>query len=63
MIMYAVLCVEQFWNVHPQKLDNEIFRDSPSMEIGSIEIFQLYGSTPISISERVTNLQIVQSSS
>ena len=39
-----VLWVEQFWNVHPRKLDREIFADCPSAKIGSLENFQLYGT-------------------
>ena len=42
--MHAILWVEQFWNVHPQKLDCEIFEDGPSAKIGSLENFQLYGN-------------------
>ena len=42
--MLAVLWVEQFWNVHPRKLDCEIFEDGPSTKIGSLENFQLYGN-------------------
>ena len=42
--MHAVLWVEQFWNVHPRKLDREIFEEGPSVKIGSLENFQLYGS-------------------
>ena len=32
-------------NVHPRKLDREIFADRPSAKIGSLENFRLYGST------------------
>ena len=44
-IMHAVLIlwVEQFWNVHPRKLDPEIFENGPSAKIGSLENFQLDG--------------------
>ena len=35
--MHAILWVEQFWNVHLQKLDREIFEDGPSVKIGSLE--------------------------
>ena len=30
-------------NVHPRKLDREIFADRPSTKIGSLENFRLYG--------------------
>ena len=30
-------------NVHPRKLDREIFADRPSAKIGSLENFRLYG--------------------
>ena len=30
-------------NVHPRKLDCEIFADRPSAKIGSLENFRLYG--------------------
>ena len=40
-----VLWAEQFWNGHPQKLDREIFEDCPSMKIGPLENFPLYGIT------------------
>ena len=35
---------EQLWNVHPWILDREIFEDGPSVKIGSLKIFQPYGS-------------------
>ena len=38
-----VLWVEQFWSFHLRKLDDEIFEDDPSVKIGSLEIFRLYG--------------------
>ena len=43
--MHAVLWVEQFWNVHLQKLDREIFEDDPYAKTGSLENFQLYGNS------------------
>ena len=38
-----VLWAEQLWNGHPQKLDREIFEDCPSVKIGPLENFLLYG--------------------
>ena len=38
-----ILWVEQPWNVHPRKLDREIFEDGPSAKIGSLENFRPYG--------------------
>ena len=40
-----ILWVEQLWNVHPRKLDREIFEDGPSAKIGSLENFRPYGIT------------------
>ena len=37
-------------NVHPRKLDREIFADRPSAKIGSLENFRLYGSTIVDLS-------------
>ena len=39
-----MLWVEQLWNVHPQKVDCEIFEDGPSAKIGSLENFRPYGT-------------------
>ena len=39
-----ILWVEQPWNVHPRKLDREIFEDGPSTKIGSLENFRPYGN-------------------
>ena len=39
--------LEQPWNVHPRKLDREIFEDGPSAKIGSLENFRPYGNTII----------------
>ena len=36
------LWVEQFWNLHPRKLEHEIFEDGPSAKIESLENFWLY---------------------
>ena len=44
-----ILWVEQPWNVHPRKLDREIFEDGPSTKIGSLENFRPYGTTVITI--------------
>ena len=38
-----ILWVEQPWNIHPRKLDREIFEDGPSAKIGSLENFRPYG--------------------
>ena len=38
-----ILWVEQPWNVHPWKLDREIFEDGPHAKIGSLENFRPYG--------------------
>ena len=40
-----ILWVEQPWNVHPRKLDREIFEDGPSAKIGSLENFRPYGNS------------------
>ena len=34
-----ILWVEQPWNVHPRKLDREIFEDGPSAKIGSLRLY------------------------
>ena len=39
-----ILWVEQPWNVHPRKLDREIFEDGPSTKIGSLENFRPYSN-------------------
>ena len=39
-----MLWVEQFWNVHPPKLDREIFAYCSSAKIGSLENFRLYNN-------------------
>ena len=39
--------MEEPWNVHPRKLDREIFEDGPSAKIGSLENFRPYGISNI----------------
>ena len=43
-LLLRVVQVEQFWIIHPQELDREIFAYCPFVKIGSLENLQLYGT-------------------